>query len=105
MALELLLDDVRVEDRLEVFSYAWQAAAALHVCYAVDRSPPTTADVPTDLPYPEEVIGAAVASGDEHDRQQRTQQRIFDRGGAAFVGYESLEILRHRRLRNGYALE
>jgi hypothetical protein len=66
MALELLLDDLRVGDRSTTFAYVWQAAAALHVCYAVDRRPIDPTDLLTDLPYPEDLITAAVESGDEH---------------------------------------
>jgi hypothetical protein len=66
MAVELVLEDVAVDDRAGVFAYAWQAAAALHACYANDRRPFDPTDMAGDLPYPEELIGAAVECGDEH---------------------------------------
>jgi hypothetical protein len=66
MAVELLFDDLEIEDRAQVFAYAWQAAAALHTCYAEDRRPFDPADVAGDLPYPEDLVEAAVVAGDEH---------------------------------------
>lgn len=73
MALELLLDDLPSADRATAFAYAWQAAAALHVCYGDDRGrvaePDLAADIEAmtnDMPYPEELAAAALDSGDEH---------------------------------------
>lgn len=66
MAVELLLGDLAVADRASTFAYAWQAAAALHTCYAEDRRPFDAADLADDLPYPEDLITAAVDCGDEH---------------------------------------
>jgi hypothetical protein len=83
LALELVLPSLRPGDRPTVFAYAWQAVAALHVAYAVERVPPRPvppgsggpgADVAeateaTDAePVPEwdALVDRAVAAGDEH---------------------------------------
>lgn len=65
MATELLLDGLDPVDRLEVFSYTWQAVAAIHSGFAPRRHPDPD-ERPAEPPYPEEVVAAAVASGDEH---------------------------------------
>ncbi len=65
MAVELLLDALAPDDQLEVFAYAWQAAAALHVGFA-DHRQPTVDEALTDQPYPEDLVAAALESGDEH---------------------------------------
>ncbi len=64
LALELVLPWLAVEDRDAALAYAWQAVAAIHVAYALDRHPPDIAG--TEPPSPDELIDAAVASGDEH---------------------------------------
>lgn len=82
MAFELLLDDVAVDERAGVFGYAWQAAAALHVCFAEDRGHVGEADLDTRLPYPEDLVDAAVASGDEHAvKLAEAALRAYRRGG------------------------
>lgn len=63
MAVELLVPVLRVQDRATVFAYAWQAVAAIHTAYADERGAPA---VPPAVPDPDELITAAVASGDEH---------------------------------------
>jgi hypothetical protein len=63
MACELLLPWLAEEDRDAALGYAWQAVAALHVAYDVDRA----TEVPS-IPPPaaDELTERAVASGDEH---------------------------------------
>ena len=64
LALELLLPWLSAEDHSAALGYAWQAAAALHVAYAIDRhAPEIEAD---DLPSPDELVAGALVSGDEH---------------------------------------
>jgi hypothetical protein len=64
LALELVLPWLPEEDHDAALAYAWQAVAALHVAYAVDRHAPE--DVDGVVPSSEELIDRAVASGDEH---------------------------------------
>jgi hypothetical protein len=63
MACELLLPWLAEEDRDAALGYVWQAVAALHVAYDVDRSTEAPA-VPA--PSTDELAERAVASGDEH---------------------------------------
>ncbi len=64
LALELLLPWLAPEDHDAALAYAWQALAALHVAYAIDRDPP---DLPDGAPpTSDELIGRALASGNEH---------------------------------------
>jgi hypothetical protein len=63
LALELVLPWLAAEDHDAALAYAWQATAAIHVAYAIDRHPPEGDDAP---PAPDELIDRAVASGDEH---------------------------------------
>ncbi len=63
MALELALPWLAVEDRDAVLAYAWQAVAAIHVAYAIDRHPPELDGTP---PSPAELVELALTSGDEH---------------------------------------
>jgi hypothetical protein len=82
MALELVLDDVAVAERAMPFAYAWQAAAALHVCYAENRRPIDPTDLLNDLPYPEDLIEAAIESGDEHAiKLVEASLRAYQRNG------------------------
>jgi Questin oxidase-like len=64
MALELVLPWLSTEDHSAALGYAWQATAALHVAYAVDRHPP--AGPPGDHPAAAALVDAALESGDEH---------------------------------------
>jgi hypothetical protein len=64
LALELILPWLAMEDRDAALAYAWQAVAAVHVAYAIDRHPPDV--VEADPPTAEELIERAVASGDAH---------------------------------------
>jgi hypothetical protein len=63
LACELVLPWLAEEDRDAALGYVWQAAAALHVAYDVDRTTPPPTDAP---PSPETLVDRAVASGDEH---------------------------------------
>ena len=66
LALELVLPWLAEEGRDAALAYAWQAVAALHVAYDIDRHEP---DGPGDgpaVPEPEELVDLALASGDEH---------------------------------------
>jgi hypothetical protein len=83
MALELVLPWLGRPDGELLFAYVWQAAAALHTAYAPDRRPLDPTDLLVDSPYPEEVVEAAVASGDEHaiklaEAALRAQRRTGD---------------------------
>jgi hypothetical protein len=51
------------EDRAAALGYVWQAAAALHVAYDVDRSAPVPGGGELSA---DELVDRAVASGDEH---------------------------------------
>jgi hypothetical protein len=64
LALELVLPWLAAEDRDAALAYAWQAVAAIHVAYAVDRRPPDVGE--DDPPAPDDLVERAVASGDEH---------------------------------------
>jgi hypothetical protein len=64
MAVELLLPWLAVEDHDAVLAYAWQAVAAIHVAYDIDRH--ASGDREDDPPSPDEVVEAALKSGDEH---------------------------------------
>src|SRR3984957_11405882 len=63
LACELVLPWLAEEDRDAALGYVWQAAAALHVGYDMDR----LALAPTETPPSTDVlVESAVASGDEH---------------------------------------
>jgi hypothetical protein len=64
LALELVLPWLAAEDRDAALAYAWQAVAALHVAYVVDRRSPDVGE--GDPPPPDELVERAVASGNEH---------------------------------------
>lgn len=64
LALELVLPWLDPEDRDAALGYAWQAAAALHVAYDVDRKP--SGAVTDDTPSADDLVAQATASGDEH---------------------------------------
>lgn len=63
LACEMLLRWLAEEDRAAALGYAWQAAAALHVAYDVDRTTPPPDEEP---PSADEVVERALVSGDEH---------------------------------------
>jgi hypothetical protein len=83
LACELVLPWLAEEDRDAALGYVWQAAAALHVAYDIDRLAPA----PTDAPPPADVlVERAVASGDEHAiKLTEAALRSFGRTGAAVV--------------------
>ena len=63
LACELLLPWLAEEDRDAALGYVWQAAAALHVAYDIDRLAPAPTAAP---PSAEILVDRALASGDEH---------------------------------------
>jgi Questin oxidase-like len=63
LACELLLPWLPEEDRDAALGYVWQAVAALHVGYDVDRQTLVPA---REVDSTEELVDLAVASGDEH---------------------------------------
>ena len=63
LACELLFLWLAQEDLDAALGYVWQAAAALHVAYDVDRTAP---DPTLPRPDAETLVDRAVASGDEH---------------------------------------
>ena len=63
MAGELVLPWLATEDCDAALGYVWQAVAALHVAYDVDRKSPLPEAEP---PSPDALTERAVASGDEH---------------------------------------
>ena len=79
LAGELLLPWLAQEDRDAALGYVWQAAAALHVAYDVDRLAPSPGDAP---PSAESLVEQAVASGDEHAiKLTEAALRSFGRSG------------------------
>ena len=63
LACELVLPWLAVEDRDATLGYVWQAVAALHVAYDIDRKSDVAG--PPDLSA-DALIDRALASGDEH---------------------------------------
>jgi hypothetical protein len=81
LACELLLPWLAEEDRDAALGYVWQAVAALHVAYDVDR---TTALPAYPVPPAAELVERAVASGDEHAiKLCEAALRSYERTGAA----------------------
>ncbi len=79
LACELLLPWLAEEDRAAALGYVWQAVAALHVAYDVDRSSPVPA---SDIPSTEDLVGLALDSGDEHAiKLTEAAVRSFGRSG------------------------
>ena len=80
LACELVLPWLADEDRDAALGYVWQAAAALHVAYDIDRH----TSVPTDTPLSTDVlVERAVGSGDEHAiKLTEAALRSFDRTGS-----------------------
>ncbi len=83
LACELVLPWLADEDRDAALGYVWQAAAALHVAYDIDRNAP----VPTDAPLStDHLVERAVASGDEHAiKLTEAALRSAGRTGSAVV--------------------
>ncbi len=63
LACELLLPWLEASDHDAALGYAWQAVAALHVAYALDRTGPVPARSASSS---EALVDRAIASGDEH---------------------------------------
>ena len=63
LACELLLPWLETGDHDAALGYAWQAVAALHVAYALDRHGPVPARSTSSS---EALVDRAIASGDEH---------------------------------------
>ena len=83
LACELVLPWLADEDRDAALGYVWQAAAALHVAYDIDRN----TSVPTDAPLSTDVlVERALASGDEHAiKLTEAALRSFGRTGSPAV--------------------
>jgi hypothetical protein len=79
LAAELLLPWLAQEDRDAALGYVWQAVAALHVAYDVDRQSPEPA---LDVPSAESLVDRALSSGDEHAiKLTEAALRSFERSG------------------------
>jgi hypothetical protein len=79
LACELLLPWLAGEDRDAALGYVWQAVAALHVAYDIDRHGPVPA---RSAPSSEALVDRAVASGDEHAiKLTEAALRSFARSG------------------------
>ena len=83
LSCELVLPWLAEEDRDAALGYVWQAAAALHVAYGIDRKTPT----PTDAaPATDALVDRALASGDEHAiKLTEAALRSFARSGNAVL--------------------
>ena len=79
LACELVLPWLAQEDRDAALGYVWQAVAALHVGYDLDR----LALAPTKTPpSTDDLVDGAVASGDEHAiKLTEAALRSFARSG------------------------
>jgi Questin oxidase-like len=83
LACELLLPWLGEEDRDAALGYVWQAAAALHVAYDVDRQAPAPTEAP---PSAEVLVDRALTSGDEHAiKLTEAALRSFGRTGDAVL--------------------
>ena len=79
LAAELLLPWLAGEDRDAALGYVWQAVAALHVAYAIDRQGPEPAP---DVPSADGLVERALAGGDEHAiKLTEAALRSFGRSG------------------------
>ena len=64
LALELVLPWLGEEDHTAALAYAWQAVAAIHVAFDIDRTAPEAEyDEPLE---PDELIARSLESGDPH---------------------------------------
>ncbi len=80
LACELLLPWLLEEDRDAALGYVWQAAAALHVAYDVDRHSPVAG--PDTPPSRDSLVEQALASGDVHAiKLTEAALRSFERTG------------------------
>jgi hypothetical protein len=79
LACELILPWLAVEDRDAALGYVWQAAAALHVAYDIDR----TSEVESEETLAADtLVDRALASGDEHAiKLTEAALRSFARSG------------------------
>jgi hypothetical protein len=78
LACELVLPWLAVEDRDAALGYVWQAVAALHVAYDIDRKSEREAETLSV----EALIDRALASGDEHAiKLTEAALRSFERSG------------------------
>ena len=83
LACELVLPWLAEEDRDAALGYVWQAAAALHVAYDIDRLAPAPTDAP---PSTDALVERALASGDEHAiKLTEAALRSFGRSGDAVL--------------------
>ncbi len=83
LSCELVLPWLAEEDRDAALGYVWQAAAALHVAYDIDRSTPAPTDAP---PSTDALVDRALASGDEHAiKLTEAALRSFGRSGDAVL--------------------
>ena len=81
LACELVLPWLAEEDRDAALGYVWQAAAALHVAYDIDRVTPAPTEAP---PSADALVDAALQSGDEHAiKLTEAALRSFGRCGQA----------------------
>jgi hypothetical protein len=64
LALELVLPWLGGEDHTATLAYAWQAVAAIHVAFDIDRSAPAVDD--GDPPPADALMAQALRSGDPH---------------------------------------
>jgi len=79
LAAELLLPWLAGEDRDAALGYVWQAVAALHVAYDIDRHSPEPG---SDVPSADSLVDQALASGDEHAiKLTEAALRSFGRSG------------------------
>ena len=79
LAAELLLPWLAEEDRDAALGYVWQAVAALHVAYDVDRQSP---EPDQHVPSADSLVDGALASGDEHAiKLTEATLRSFERNG------------------------
>ncbi len=79
LACELVLPWLDPDDRDAALGYAWQAAASLHVAYALDRHGPVPARSASST---RALIDMAIASGDEHAiKLTEAAVRCYARGG------------------------
>ena len=79
LACELLLPWLEAGDRDAALGYAWQAVAALHVAYTLDRHGPAPARSASSS---EALVDMAIASGDEHAiKLTEAALRSYERSG------------------------
>jgi hypothetical protein len=79
LACELVLPWLADEDRDAALGYVWQAVAALHVGFDVDRQTPVSA---RNAESREELVELAVSAGDEHAiKLTEAALRSFARSG------------------------